>query len=274
VRSELALALPQGPATPEILVRHAGTAPVPDEPAFGQLVRGLGVPPEHAWWSRNGEVRCGRFPGRCQLTFAPPWETLDVVVDPQGDAETVGDLVMRSGLTLALEQRGHDFLHASCVSIDGRTVAFVGQTGTGKSTLAALLAEEGAEVLSDDHLRVEIADGEVRCHPGVTAIRLRELTGRRVISPPAPGTASRRLDALVLPALGDVPEPRVSALAAAEAMTLLAGSRGSQPDTVSARRRFRLHGDLLERVPAIRLRLPAGAPLDRRVRERLRETLG
>jgi hypothetical protein len=47
-------------------------------------------------------------------------------------------------------QRGVLPLHASCVSINGRAVAFAGASGAGKSTLALALARRGHPLLSDD----------------------------------------------------------------------------------------------------------------------------
>jgi hypothetical protein len=49
-----------------------------------------------------------------------------------------------------LRLRGTASLHASCVEIAGRAVAFVGPAGAGKSTTAAALALRGHAVLSED----------------------------------------------------------------------------------------------------------------------------
>jgi len=46
--------------------------------------------------------------------------------------------------------RGVTCLHASAVAFEDRSVAFVGQTGAGKSTTAAAFAQQGYGVISDD----------------------------------------------------------------------------------------------------------------------------
>ena len=51
---------------------------------------------------------------------------------------------------LLLRLRGITCLHASAVNIEGRSIAFVGSAGSGKSTTAAAFAREGYAVLSDD----------------------------------------------------------------------------------------------------------------------------
>jgi hypothetical protein len=51
---------------------------------------------------------------------------------------------------LLLRLRGVTCLHASAVSIENRSVAFVGSEGVGKSTTAAAFARQGFGVISDD----------------------------------------------------------------------------------------------------------------------------
>lgn len=60
-----------------------------------------------------------------------------------------------------LHQRGQLALHASAVSIDGRGVAFVGASGAGKSTIAAMMMSGGHAVLADDILPVYLAEDGV-----------------------------------------------------------------------------------------------------------------
>ena len=53
-------------------------------------------------------------------------------------------------LGLLLRLRGVTCLHASAVSFEDRSIAFVGPEGAGKSTTAAAFAREGHAVISDD----------------------------------------------------------------------------------------------------------------------------
>jgi hypothetical protein len=62
-------------------------------------------------------------------------------------------------LILSLALRDAWCLHASAVAIGGQAVAFLGESGNGKSTLAAFLASEtdlGWQRLADDILPVEL----------------------------------------------------------------------------------------------------------------------
>src|SRR5262245_38064000 len=75
------------------------------------------------------------------------------------------------GLGVAIVQRGRLVLHASAVRMDGRVLAFCGEAGCGKSTLAAALVGEGAELIGDDVLPVGVAD-EVTVGPGLPLVKL------------------------------------------------------------------------------------------------------
>lgn len=75
-------------------------------------------------------------------------------------------------VALLLHLRGTMVLHASAVELDGMVIAFLGHSGMGKSTLAALMCTAGARVVTDDVLPV--APGAVpMVHPGATELRLR-----------------------------------------------------------------------------------------------------
>src|SRR4051794_9004270 len=69
--------------------------------------------------------------------------------------------------------RGREVFHAAAVTIDGRAVALVAQTGVGKSSLAAHLVLEGAGFLTDDVLAVDRAGGTLRAHPGAGILCVR-----------------------------------------------------------------------------------------------------
>ena len=94
-----------------------------------------------------------------------------------------------SGAVIAavLMLRGHAVLHASCVEYDGVATAFVGDSGAGKSTVAAMLCATGAALVTDDVLRVDHS-GAPLCHVGSTSLRLRQgsrlVTGRSLDGEP------------------------------------------------------------------------------------------
>lgn len=76
-------------------------------------------------------------------------------------------------LGFILRLRGTVSIHASCVTLAGRGVAFVGDAGAGKSTIAAAFAADGDEVITDDVLALEPSDeGTISVFPAYPRVRL------------------------------------------------------------------------------------------------------
>jgi hypothetical protein len=70
-------------------------------------------------------------------------------------------------LPLAATLQGFELLHASAVRLHGHAVAFVAQSGGGKTSLALALLARGAPLVTDDVLALEATGGSVVAHPGV-----------------------------------------------------------------------------------------------------------
>ena len=102
--------------------------------------------------ARTGKGYCLRFPGLAD--FSTGDVEADIVCHPCDDIpdETIRHLLLDQVIPRLLAHEGNTILHASAVAIDGRAIAFAGETGMGKSTLAASLHARGHPVLSDDSL--------------------------------------------------------------------------------------------------------------------------
>lgn len=75
-------------------------------------------------------------------------------------------LLFAQVLPLAAALRGRELFHSSAVAVDGGTLAFIGFSGAGKSSVAAHLVARGASLVTDDVLALT-RDGErVLAHPG------------------------------------------------------------------------------------------------------------
>jgi hypothetical protein len=107
-------------------------------------------------------------------------------IDWSAPADTPPPALYSTVAALLLAWRGAVPLHASAVAVDGRAIALAGLSGTGKSSLAAALAAEGAALVSDDLSVLTRVGGQPRLVPGRPAIRLL----------PEPGGAPEPLDAL------------------------------------------------------------------------------
>ena len=119
---------------------------------------------------------------KVEIWSAPPGLLLQVAggsdfyIAPQGEfiqrVETGGnkapwpqldrEILVGPALVLALALRGVWCLHASAVTCNGRALLFLGESGQGKSTLAAFLASAGhpnSRLVSDDILPVTLDNG-------------------------------------------------------------------------------------------------------------------
>lgn len=91
-----------------------------------------------------------------------------------GEISWEGVLSYLSGVVLGYVLRLHRFacLHASVVVIDGCGVAMLGSAGTGKSTLAAMFAQKGYSVLSDDIAAIQFRGDTPFVFAGPRRVRL------------------------------------------------------------------------------------------------------
>jgi hypothetical protein len=69
------------------------------------------------------------------------------------------------GLGMLLHQRGLLVLHGSAVAVHGKAVAFIGGSGSGKSTTAAALTACGYRLLVDDVLALNLGPSHVPLVP-------------------------------------------------------------------------------------------------------------
>ena len=281
-------------APPDLVVEYRGERAVPDELCPGALLQGYTSGSQLLCTT----VRCDdgstvlRLHGSVEFEICPDRRTVQAWNDPRCSLEMLGIFVVGHLLSTVLALRGETVLHASAVEIDGIAVAFVADSGIGKSTMAALACARGARFVTDDVLRLrECPDPGLWCWPGPTENRLRrDLTD---ISPTYHGTATRtsadgrtvwsprgtnrdrcRLGAIVLPA----PEREQEHLE----MRLLPPATA----LVELSRRPRIHGWLDHRVltdafrtltrivrdvPVYTARVPWGPPFDDAVVDALLE---
>ena len=143
------------------------------EPPAGDVVAQLGND-EGAWYTATAtpEGHCLRF-NKCG-DFMISQDLREVVVRPHehGESGLLPILLCGTVSAFLLALRGETVLHASAVSIEGRVMTFVGHSGGGKSTLAALMCRGGAELVSDDLLIVRSGTPST-CHGTSTELRLR-----------------------------------------------------------------------------------------------------
>lgn len=95
-------------------------------------------------------------------------------IDERSFEANLLNFVLSASLTL----QGEETLHSTVVDIDGRAVGLLGLSGAGKSTLAAFLISRGADLVTDDMLRLDFAGGAVSAYPGPYRLKLLDEPGQ------------------------------------------------------------------------------------------------
>ena len=163
------------------------------------------APPFHEWvfpdgvrWTafyRAAEGFLLRFPDLCDYRLSADCLRVTCHPVPGVPDATIRDLYLNQVLPLALSQRGKLVLHASAVEVDGRAAVFLGESGRGKSTLAASFASAGHRFLADDGLVLEREGQTYVAQPSHPSIRLWQDSETALLRPPGMGSAQSPLPA-------------------------------------------------------------------------------
>lgn len=149
--------------------------------------------PFHTWtfpdgtlWTEFHRANGGyllRFPDLADFEITA--DSLHVTGFPAPDVPeaTIQHLFLNQVLPLVLSKQGKLVFHASAVEIGDGAIAFVGESGRGKSTLAASFAANGFRFLTDDGLVVEPGIHGFEALPSHPSIRLWE-DGEGALVPP------------------------------------------------------------------------------------------
>ena len=104
--------------------------------------------------------------------WSPRQRVLTCHIRPATQMTTVRHLLLDQVLPAISSGEDGSGLHASAVVVDGGAVAFAGETGLGKSTLAASFAAAGFPALTDDCLIVKEGGEQFLAVPAYSSLRL------------------------------------------------------------------------------------------------------
>ncbi len=130
-----------------------------------------GDDPAEVEFHRSGRWFCLRYPHYVEFYFSLEG-TVFCYPQERATESILQSLFLGPCCAVWLELRGVPCLHASAVAVDDRAMAIAGNTGCGKSTLAAWLVAGNVALLADDIVALR-ADGP-RCFalPGYPQMKL------------------------------------------------------------------------------------------------------
>jgi hypothetical protein len=182
-----------GPPAPDVRLSLLGTHP--GEPPEGDWLHhwpGAGGDPDLSL-ARTERGLLLRFPDLADFLVAPDLGHLEAWPAPEMDAATLRRLLLDQVLPRLLAHRESLVLHAGAVSVDGRAVAFLADTGGGKSTLAGSFYAAGYPLLTDDSLVITVEGGVPRACPTYPGLRLSPPAAAALFpSSPTGGPMARR----------------------------------------------------------------------------------
>ena len=255
------------------LANARAQAPLPGA-AFHEWVFPGGVP-----WTQFHRTASGyllRFPDLADFLVSADGRRVRCHPVVGVSRQTTAYLYESQVLPLALSRLGKLVLHASAVEVEGGAVVFVGESGRGKSTLAASFATSGHRLLTDDGLVIEAAGAEDRpvylVLPSQPSIRLWDDSQEALLhpgtptAPPVQYTSKTRflaggdiafcaeprpLRRVCFLGSGVAPEPRIERIEASEALLELV--RHSFLLDIQAHDLIASHFDQLSRLVAQRV---------------------
>jgi hypothetical protein len=133
-------------------------------------------PPERGWMSlalingRDGFLL--RFHGLADFVISADGRRIEAWGAPSAGEETLEHLLVDQVLPRSLAQQGQLILHAGAVRVGHQAIAFIGDSGIGKSTLTASFHAAGYSCLCDDGLVLTQGEGSALALPTYPSLRL------------------------------------------------------------------------------------------------------
>jgi hypothetical protein len=140
----------------------------------GEPIHRWELPDGYLWlsFSRHAGGYLLEFPGLATFFVADDVKTVRCWPHPGTPPKTIRHLFLDQVMPLILGRMGRAVLHASAVAIPDGAVAFAGEAGRGKSTLAGAFVNRGASLLTDDCLLLHETDGAFHVVPSYPGLRL------------------------------------------------------------------------------------------------------
>jgi hypothetical protein len=126
-------------------------------------------------WLAFGKIDAGyllRFPDLGDYVVSTDASSIRCYPGAEMPLETIRHLLLNQVIPIVLSQLGEVVLHASACATPQGAIAFLGNTGAGKSTLAASFALRGFPLITDDCLLLEEQSGAVVAIPSYPGLRL------------------------------------------------------------------------------------------------------
>ena len=133
-------------------------------------------PTDSAEWFHHVRLRDGsdylRWTGLFEFLVSAQGRRITCRALNGASQEAFHTYLLNHALSFVLLKQGIEPLHATAVVVNDQAVAFLGDSGYGKSSLGAAFLQVGCRLLTDDLLVLTEKDGHFFAHPGPPRIKL------------------------------------------------------------------------------------------------------
>lgn len=199
LHSEIPLCLPHHADTPlaEIDIRTADDAWFIDATRQAEFQQAPSSWYRYAHLTDHSSYACWEDVG--EFLVAADGKTIVCRQANQATAESFHVYLLGQALSFALVNQGFEPLHATTLAVDGEAIAFLGESGYGKSSLAACFLAAGHRILTDDLLIVH--DGFA--YPGPPRLKLFPAMARKFLGEASRGAPMNNATRKMIVPLGD-----------------------------------------------------------------------
>lgn len=113
------------------------------------------------------------------LRVSPDGRTVKYRVEEKTYPTAFEAYIANFAISAAMLLQGEETLHATVIKYEGCGIGLLGDSGAGKSTLAAHLLGLGADLVTDDMLRITETDGALFAEPGQPRLKLMKEAAER-----------------------------------------------------------------------------------------------
>ena len=167
------------------------------------------VPPHQAgWWAQYAALPDGssyrRWTNLFEFLVTPDARRIHArTLSRDAHDEALLAYLLVDALSFSMVRLGREPLHATAVQTDNGVAAFVGDSGDGKSTLAALFVRGGGRLLTDDMLILSDEDDGFTAQPGPPRIKLYRDVATRIFGAGCHGVPMNAVTEKLIIALDD-----------------------------------------------------------------------
>jgi hypothetical protein len=258
-----------GDAPPDLVIRKTG---------LGRPLPPAGSSPVFDYHDERGVVMI--WPGVAGFRLVGG-DLVEIEPYPDAPERFLAFPILGPVMAWMLDRKGLLVLHSSAVAIDGKCVCFLGDKLAGKSTTAAAFLRQGAKLVTDDLLAIDMGQEAPLIHPAFAQLKLSDqsaaavqLEGAQALPLVYEGFAKRQhklasmhgqpigVDLILVLERGPS-RPAIARLSESEAFVALmrysysVRFANAPPELAERGRHFRHCVDLAGRCPVGRLDVPA-----------------